>query len=485
METNKTSLFDRISNSIFAKLSVIFILVLLLLIPLFWVKELIEERKSRQEEVSQEIAFKWGNQQVISGPIFAIPYQTAQQVVVNESNKISTKNTYVTNYVYLLPKSLQINSLVLPESLKRGIYQSVVYNAQLDLKGSFDAIDFSKLEVSPADLEWKNAKILIGLSDLKGLGASPFLQINDQKIEFETNMSALDPFEKNMVAAIDLNQSKTTTGNFQIKFNLRGSQSINFFPLAKQTTIHAKGNWGNPSFNGAILPDDRKITAQTFDATWNIPSFSRKLAQQWTGDVKRLYEINNNYEINSSSEDNYTVTTNQTEATVAVATDNNTASEKDMIQINFLDEVNNYQKTTRVAKYGILIIILSFTALFFTEIIKKQRIHFIQYMLIGFAMVLFYSLLLAISEHLGFNIAYLLAAIATIVLIASFVKTITKDNKSALLFSAILSTFYVFIYVLMQLRDLSLIVGTVGIFIILAVLMRLSTKINWDQIERK
>lgn len=167
------------------------------------------------------------------------------------------------------------------------------------------------------------------------------------------------------------------------------------------------------------------------------------------------------------------------------ATDTNIATEKDMIQINFLEEVNNYQKTTRVAKYGILIIILTFAALFFTEIIKKQRIHLIQYLLIGFAMVLFYSLLLSISEHLGFNIAYLLAAIATIILIASFIKSITKDSKSAFIFSGILAVFYSFIFILMQLRDYSLLVGTVGIFIILAILMRVSTKINWYQYDKR
>ncbi|WP_400262456.1 inner membrane CreD family protein [Sphingobacterium sp. SG20118] len=169
----------------------------------------------------------------------------------------------------------------------------------------------------------------------------------------------------------------------------------------------------------------------------------------------------------------------------APSTNNHIASEKDMIQINFLEEVNNYQKTMRVAKYGILIIILTFAALFFTEIIKKQRIHLIQYMLIGFAMVLFYSLLLSISEHLGFNMAYLLAAIATIILIASFIKSITRDIKSAFIFSGVLGLFYSFIFILMQLRDYSLIVGTIGIFIILAILMRLSTKINWYQFDKR
>lgn len=480
METNKTPLLERIGSSIFAKLSTIVVLVLLLLIPLFWVKDLIEERKNRQSEVSNEIAFKWAGQQVISGPIIAIPYQVVKEIVTTDKNIISTKNTYTTQYVYLMPKTLDINSTISPESLKRGIYKSVVYNAQLDLKGSFDAIDFNKIDLSGQELEWKNAKILIGLSDLKGLGASPTLIFNQNKIDFEPNMSALNPFENNMIAALDLSQTKTTLGDFQIKFNVRGSQSINFLPLAKQTKIHVKGDWANPSFNGAILADDRNINGNNFEATWNIPSFNRKFSQQWIGEAEKLYEIKNNYEISNAIIEGYS----QTHEPIA-ATESNIATEKDMIQINFLEEVNNYQKTTRVAKYGILIIMLTFAALFFTEIIKKQRVHLIQYMLIGFAMVLFYSLLLSISEHLGFNLAYLLAALATIVLIASFIKSITSDSKSALIFSGILSIFYSFIFILMQLRDYSLIVGTVGIFIILAILMRVSTKINWYQYDKK
>lgn len=167
------------------------------------------------------------------------------------------------------------------------------------------------------------------------------------------------------------------------------------------------------------------------------------------------------------------------------ASQSSVATDTDMVQVNFLPEVNNYQKTYRVAKYGILVIVLTFASLFFTEIIKKQRIHILQYILIGIAMVVFYSLLLAISEHLGFNIAYLIASIATVSLIASFILMITQQKKTALLFGMILSLFYVFIYVLMQLRDYSLIVGSIGIFIILAVLMKLSTKVNWYTFDRQ
>jgi len=270
-----------------------------------------------------------------------------------------------------------------------------------------------------------------------------------------------------------------TDNRFKIKLNLKGSKSLNFLPLGDQTNIQAKGNWANPSFTGAFLPGKRNTETSNFSASWEIPSFSRKLPQQWTGDARSIFQFDNNLE--NGNEGNEQKPAQAVSTTIASA--NNLLDNADMITINFLPDINNYQKTTRVAKYGILVIILTFTSLLFTEVIKKKRIHIIQYILIGAAMVLFYTLLLALSEHIGFNLAYLTASVATVMLIGSFIKSITKDQKSALLLSSILALFYLFIYILMQLRDYSLIAGTIGIFIILAILMRVSTKINWYQFD--
>ena len=225
------------------------------------------------------------------------------------------------------------------------------------------------------------------------------------------------------------------------------------------------------------MPEERHVSEQVFEAKWSIPSFSRKLPMQWEGSNGRIYSFSG---VNLSSEMRYS---SASEAPIDYSSE--VATDTDMVQINFLPEINNYQKINRVAKYGILIIILTFASLFFTEIIKKQRFHVIQYILIGAAMVMFYSLLLAISEHLGFNTAYFVAAIATIFLIASFIWMITMDKRTMLLFGGILALFYSFIFVLMQLRDYSLIVGTVGVFVILAVLMCVSAKINWFSFDKK
>jgi len=477
--TAQNSLFDKISNSTVLKLFVILFLSLLLLIPLTLISDLIEERKTREQNVSEDIALNWGQEQVISGPVLAIPYSETIQKPAEKVNDATALEYKQTKWIFILPQSANISTDISPQQLSRGIYNSVVYNSSISIDGRFNKIDVTKLEIPAERIDWTGSRIVFGIQDFKGLGKRPLLTWNGQDSTFDPDFNNLKLFSQNLVCPVSISP-KENENHFKITLNLKGSKSLNFVPLGDQTNISAKGNWANPSFAGAFLPSKRTIDKTNFSASWEIPSFSRKLPQQWSGDILPIYHFEKN---KGSLTDEVELTQAATSTTSDTIIPSDILVNSDMITINFLPDINNYQKTTRVAKYGILIILLTFTSLLFTEIIKKKRIHIIQYVLIGAAMVLFYTLLLALSEHIGFNLAYLIASIATVLLIGSFIKAITKDRKTALLFGAILSTFYLFIYVLMQLRDYSLIAGTIGIFIILAILMRVSTKINLYQFD--
>lgn len=472
----QSSFFEKISNSTVLKLFVIFFLSLILLIPLSLISDLIEERKNREQEVSGGIALNWGKEQVISSPVLAIPYRETIPLSAEKAEKSNLREEL--KWIFVLPKTSNITTDITPQHLSRGIYNAVVYNSNITLDGSFDKISLEKLEIPNEQIDWKGSKLIFGIKDFKGLGKRPSLNWDGNELTFDPDFNNLKLFTQNLVCPVPLDPQKTDN-RFKIKLNLKGSKSLNFLPLGDQTNIQAKGNWANPSFTGAFLPGKRNTETSNFSASWEIPSFSRKLPQQWTGDARSIFQFDNNLE--NGNEGNEQKPAQAVSTTIASA--NNLLDNADMITINFLPDINNYQKTTRVAKYGILVIILTFTSLLFTEVIKKKRIHIIQYILIGAAMVLFYTLLLALSEHIGFNLAYLTASVATVMLIGSFIKSITKDQKSALLLSSILALFYLFIYILMQLRDYSLIAGTIGIFIILAILMRVSTKINWYQFD--
>lgn len=481
-EGNEPSLFTKIGQSMAFKLFVVLILVLFLLIPMSWVSDLIAERKYREQRVTEEIAGKWGRQQVLSGPVLAIPFDYKVEKIKFDSKNVEIKTVEtVREWIFLLPEHMDAKGEVNPEYLKRGIYQAVVYNTKLQFDGKFGKVDLDKIDLKDGEVRWEESKVVFGISDFKGLLTFPKMDWGDKQLELDNSDKSFTLFEGNLVADLDLTQAEDTEQAFRIDMQLRGSRSLNFLPLANQTNIAITGNWNNPSFNGAFLPEERNIESNQFTANWSVPNFSRKLPQQWQGTAQgRLYSFSG---VNLIDEDLGYSFPEPRVAGAEYAGQFEQSNDSDMIQVHFLPEVNEYQKITRVTKYGVLVILLTFASLILVEVIKKQRIHFIQYILIGVAMVLFYSLLLAISEHLGFNVAYLISALATILLIASFIHMLTKKRGIALAFGGILALFYGFIYFIMQLQDYSLIVGSIGVFVILAVLMRFSAKIDWYGIQ--
>jgi inner membrane protein len=243
-----------------------------------------------------------------------------------------------------------------------------------------------------------------------------------------------------VMAPLDLKSAKTYKFSFDL--NLNGSQSLNFIPLGKETNINLASKWANPSFDGAFLPDQRQVSKDGFTAQWKILS------------------LNRNYPQSFSESDSYSI-------------------KDSAFGVKFLVPIDQYQKITRSVKYAIMFIALTFLTFFFVEIFNKKRIHPIQYLLVGFALLVFYTLLLSISEHTNFNFAYILSSIATIILITLYSKAIFKNNFLSLLLGCILIILYGFMYVVLQLQDYALLMGSIGLFIVLAAVMYASRKIDW------
>jgi len=324
------------------------------------IDSLVYERKNREQEVSSEIALKWGKEQVITAPILAVPYEYVQESVERDvkGKEISVK-TVAEDWLFLLPENSTVKTEIQPEALKRGIYSAVVYNANVQLQGDFGGYDLKDFPYNKEAIKWSKAKLVFGIEDVKGLSTSPTLTIGDNKTVLAMNNQSFKLFPNNMVADVPMLNMEDSKKSFAINLQIRGSKSLNFLPLANQTNIEASGQWNNPSFNGGYLPEDRQVTEKAFDAKWGIPSFSRKLPAQWYASNSRIYTFSG---MSLSNEYAYTTTVDDT-------SDYGVANDVDMVQINFLPEVNSYQKINRVAKYGILIIVLTFASLFFTEII--------------------------------------------------------------------------------------------------------------------
>ncbi len=449
METEKNGLIAWFGESVLIKLALIGILTLLLLIPASWIQDLILERQARQDEVIKEISDKWSGSQLVEGPVMVLPYKTLVKQK-DAMGKISYREV-LTN-IYILPETLNIISKVEPEVLHRGIFDAVVYNTKLRINGKFSPLELKKSGIDPGMILWDKVKLDIGVSDLKGLKNNPSIKLGNAVYDVEPDFSSLKLFKNNLIILPDLSQGRNTALNFSFDLDLRGSSDLNFTHLGKTTTVKIEGKWNNPSFTGRYLPEDRKITKDSFTATWKMPYFNRPFPQQWVEENAVMH-------------------------TGVVNTAGNDAS----FGVKFILPVDQYQKTMRSAKYAILIILLTFISLFFTELLNKRKVHLLQYVLIGAAMTIYYTLLLSFSERVGFNIAYLISSVATVALIGIFIASLLKNRKPAIVFAGILSIFYSFIFVIIQLQDLALLFGSVGLFIIVAVMMYLSAKIEWGK----
>ena len=460
-----------LNQSVSAKLLFIGMLSLLLLIPSFWVISLIQERQQRQRSVVAEIGRSWSGPQLLGGPVLVVPYKSMVKTVVGEVEKFEER----IQYLYLLPDELTMDASTDTELLHRGIFDAVVYQAEVQVKGHFGALDLVKAEIDAEQLLWEKARVAVGVGDLRGLKNNPEVYIGDQRYEPDTDFATIGVFGQNLVVAPQLTGEPWDKLPFSFTLDLRGSQYLRFLQLAKSTTVSVRGNWSSPSFGGQFLPESREVTAQGFTATWQVPHFSRQLPQQWTSKgttIQQAWEE----ELDASSH-------------VYETPPLPGRSAHDQVQLaeafglQFLQPVDHYQKAERTAKYAILIILLTFVSLFFTEVIAKKRVHIIQYLLIGSAMIVYYCLLLSFAEHVGFNMAYLIASLATILLVGLFIARLLRQRKMALIFSAILSLFYGFIFVIIQLKDMALLIGSIGLFITVALLMYFSGRINWQQEE--
>jgi inner membrane protein len=438
-------LMDWLKESVTVKLMFIGILILVLIIPSSMIDNLIMERTLRQKDVVRDIADKWSGSQLIKGPVLIIPYhRTVNYTDVNQ--KELTKE--IIENLYILPESLHIKANVEPEVLHRGMFDGVVYNSTVKVSGNFGKADLAIFSLNPDQLLLDKAKLTFSISDLKGLKNNPVLTAAGMQLSAEPTFNNKDLFNDGLQTNINLSTIKDGAFTFNYTLNLKGSQDLHFLHLGKTTDVEVSGKWPTPSFDGRYLPDTREVDASNFKANWRMLHYNRPFPQQWIGDNALL---NNEKKQQSAS-----------------------------FGVKLLLPVDQYQKITRTSKYAILIILLTFISLFLTEVIRKQRVHVFNYILIGAAMIIYYTLLLSFSEQVGYNIAYLIASVSTITLISVFISSIMNNKKAAAMFAAILSVFYGFIFIIIQLEDFALLVGSLALFVIVAALMYFSRKINWD-----
>ena len=471
MNDQNISFFDRLNlwvrKSVTVKLISVGILILVLLIPTSMLESLIRERQSLRDSATAEVSAKWGGTQVVGGVVISIPYIT---IAKNEKGE----NFSTTSWAHFLPNQLDINGTINPEKRNRGIYVVVLYNTILKISGNFTSLNIDALSINRQNLLLNKAIVTLGITDMKGIKDAIAIKINDEIKNFEPGILTNDIFTSGVSFPLDLNpfleDSKFTFKNklnFNFNLNLNGSSEIYFLPFGQETNVSIKSAWKNPGFEGTFLPDTRTVDESGFTADWKVLQLNRNYPQQGLGSYINLNNVavdgyNNNYEIAQN--------TFQSNA--------NITSEAGF-GIRLLLPIDEYQKTMRSAKYAVMFIILTFLIFFFIEIINKKRIHPIQYLLVGFAICLFYILLLSISEQLSFNWAYLIGCIAILSLITFYGYYVLRSKKLTAMMSFILAILYGFFYSLLQLEDYALLMGSIGLLIILSIVMYFTRNIDW------
>ena len=431
-------------NHMVIKAILIGILTLFLMIPMAMIEDLIGERERTARDATAEVYQKWSGYQIIMGPLLTIPvYETA-------TGKDDTKEQTI-NVIHILPETLNIRCEVETQELKRGLYEIVVYNAPIEITGNFVLPEEFRNypEEVLKNYLFGEAMINIGISDLRGISEQVEMEWGDNDLVFNPGIRQAMILSSGVSVHADIKPLfETGTVNFSIKLKLKGSESLYYVPLGKTTTVNMRSNCTTPSFTGAFLPVERDVNDKGFTAEWKVMHLNRNYPQviagaRWERDLK-----------------------------------------ESCFGANMLLPVQHYQKAMRTVKYAILIIFLTFVVSFFVEILHKRRIHPFQYLLVGAALCLFYSLLISISEHTGFTIAYGIASVMTVGLLTLYMTGVLKIKKTALTVGGFLSLLYTYIFVLTQMEMYALLAGSVGLFVILAIIMYFSQQINWSGGEK-
>ncbi len=423
-----------VKQKIETKLIIIIGLIVLLLIPIFMIQNLIDERSELQQQVQVDIAKSSSDEQQVIGPFIHAQYLETVTVDGKTSEQLMNMT--------LLPESLNVSSNLATFEKYRGIYKALLYRSQNQFEGRFKTSALAVL----ADKKIKRLNLILAISDIRGIGQGSHINVNERSYELLPG-TQLDQLPQGIRVELDYEAiRKSEVLPYQIDLNLQGMRQLSFAPVGKNSSLTMQADWPHPSFVGDYLPIESSISAQEFSASWQTNYFATNL--------KELF--------------NQCLFRNEC-----------TLFKQRNMGVNLVDSVNHYLKNYRASNYAILVIVLIFASFFLLEVLRDEPIHPVQYGFVGLALAVFYLLLISLSEHLGFNIAYLLSALASAILLSVYVAGMLKNSKHGGLFLCGVLFLYSLLYGLLSAEDYALLMGSVLVFVVLSLIMLLTRRVNW------
>jgi inner membrane protein len=443
-------------HSLLARAGIVLFLVVLLLVPLQMIRGVIDERAARRTAAVAEVASTWGSAQTLVGPVLIVPFRVERKETWVEPAPAGAlapgvareRTRSVVERAIFLPDTLKIEGRLVPERRWRGIFEVVLYRTELSVSGSMPAPDLAALGVPPEDVLWKDAIFSVGLSDTRGIREEVRLLWDGAPLPFRAGSGSLSFAASGIqapLAALEASPPGSHAHAFAFSVSLQGTESFAVAPLGASTETALVSPWPSPSFFGAFLPDRRSVASSGFSAAWKVSSFGRSYPQRWRSDRDAPGE--------------------------AVA--------KSSFGVRLFLPADAYQQATRALKYAILFVGLTFLAFALFETFAGVRLHPLQYLLVGCALVLFYLLLVSVSEHVGFGTAYLAAASATTALVSVYCAWVLVVKTRALVIAAALAGLYGYLFVLLRLEDYALLLGAVTLFVLLAAIMLATRRVDW------
>jgi inner membrane protein len=446
------------------KLGLVLIIGFLLSFPLFSVWLLVYDRQQQSETAQASIAQGWGGPQTISGPLLVIPYRALTSETVTEGDQQVTREREVWRELTLSPELADVETGLRSSRLTRSIYEAVVYEADVRGRARFAMPrDLAQFGVAVQDMDLSRAELRFGLSDPRGLGANPRVVAGGQPLRLQPGGRGGAGF----FAWIDAASIPSRPLQVEYRYGFRGNRSLAFAPQAGDTRWRLRSPWPHPSFQGSFLPAARSVSGEGFEATYRVGNLALGQSLVATGEQGVMTAAP---APSSPGMQHRAYTTD---------TSSDGSRQRLLAQVDLIEPVDLYSKVNRSAKYGFLFIGFTFLAFLLFDLIGGVRVSGVEYLLVGAGLVLFFVLLLAFAEVIGFTPAYLLAAAAITGLNTAYSAAVLKSWRRAGFIGALLVALYAVLYVLLSLEEYSLLIGSLMLFVALALVMFLTRNISW------
>ena len=451
VEQPKTKKFHKFTSSGGFKVAMLVALILLLLIPVSMIRSLVTERGYRADEAERSIMEGWGGNFTLYGPVMRIPV-TEREERRTKTEKDGEKIEIIIHRraLWLMPKDARIEADFSAQKKKRGIFSVALFSGDVSLTGNFSFARAAEALSANQTLHADQAEIIIGLASQKGIRKIIKADWNGTELFFKPGSRAFSPYSDAGISAAS--PLVSAGGNaFDIQFSVQGGKSVRLLPSGESTAARVSADWAAPSFQGGFLPGAHTLDENGFSAEWEISYLSRSIPLYW-------FSNENSVDARFSDE---------------------------LFGVDFYKVLDHYALNTRAIKYAILFLFIPFLTLFFLEVFSQKSIHPAQYLLSGLANVIFYLLLLSISEHLSFSLAYLIASAALTCMMTLYARSLLETWTRSAYMGLVMALLYLILYLTLNAEDWALLIGSIAAFVITGVVMILTRKLDWNNLNMK